>query len=92
MSRDPFSYYNFDITSNPAMRGTVSSLYSLLITIGVVGILITLIVTALKLMSYNANQRIEALNDLKWKIITSLAIFCMPAMIGTIMKIVSEFV
>ena len=37
MSKDPFSYFRFGITDNVAIKGTVNSLYSLLMAIGIIG-------------------------------------------------------
>lgn len=91
MNKDPFSYYKFGFTDNPAMRGTVNSSYSLFMTIGVVGILLTLITVGIRIMSSNPSKRAEALEEIKWKALIAIVIFSMPIIISTILNFVSAF-
>lgn len=91
MGRDPFSYFTFEISNNPALRGTVSSAYSLFMAIGVVGLLLTIILVGIKLMSSNPGKRAEALEEMKWKVIIAILLFGMTTVISTILSVVSTF-
>ena len=92
MNKDPFSYINKGISGNSAVTGTVNSAYSLMMAIGVVGILITIVLTGIKLMSSKPQKRAEALDELKWKAIIAIMLFSMPLLIGVIIKFATAFV
>ena len=91
MNKDPFSFYKFGLTDNAAIRGTVNSLYSLFLTIGVVGILLTILLVGVKLMSQSPQKRAEALEEMKWKVLIAIILFGMSGVIGAILRVVSSF-
>lgn len=91
MNKDPFSYFRFGFTENEAMRGTVNSSYSLFLTIGILGILLTIIIAGRKLMSMNKSARTEALEELKWKAVIAIVLFCIPTVIGIILSFSASF-
>ena len=74
-----------------AIRGTVNSLYSLFLTIGVVGILLTILLVGVKLMSQSPQKRAEALEEMKWKVLIAIILFGMSGVIGAILRVVSSF-
>lgn len=92
MDKDPFDFYRFGFSNNAVIRGTVNSGYKLMLTIGIVGILVTLILAGIKLMSSNHQQRAEALEDIKWKVIVSVILFSIPTIIGLMMSLAGSFV
>lgn len=92
MSKDPFSYFRFGITDNAAIKGTVNSLYSLLMAIGVVGLLITLIIIGIRLMSPNATKRAETMEEMKWKVLIAVVLFGMTGIVGAILALAEAFV
>ena len=92
MSKDPFSYFRFGITDNAAIKGTVNSLYSLLMAIGVVGLLITLIIIGIRLMSPNATKRAEAMEEMKWKVLIAVVLFGMTGIIGAVLAMAEAFI
>lgn len=92
MSKDPFSYFRFGITDNAAIKGTVNSLYSLLMAIGVVGLLITLVIIGIRLMSPNSAKRAEAMEEMKWKVLIAVVLFGMTGIVGAILALAEAFV
>ena len=92
MSKDPFSYFRFGITDNAAIKGTVNSLYSLLMAIGVVGLLITLVIIGIKLMSPNSAKRAEAMEEMKWKVLIAVVLFGMTGIIGAVLAMAEAFI
>ena len=92
MSKDPFSYFRFGITDNAAIKGTVNSLYSLLMAIGVVGLLITLIIIGIRLMSPNSAKRAEAMEEMKWKVLIAVVLFGMTGIVGAILALAEAFI
>lgn len=92
MSKDPFSYFRFGITDNAAIKGTVNSLYSLLMAIGVVGLLITLIIIGIRLMSPNSAKRAEAMEEMKWKVLIAVVLFGMTGIIGAVLAMAEAFI
>ena len=92
MSKDPFSYFRFGITDNAAIKGTVNSLYSLLMAIGVVGLLITLVIIGIRLMSSNATKRAEAMEEMKWKVLIAVVLFGMTGIVGAILALAEAFI
>lgn len=91
METNPFNYLEFGISNNAALRATVNSGYNLLMTIGVIGLLLTFILIGIKLMSSNPGKRAEALDDMKWKALIAIILFSIPTLIGTIMRVVASF-
>ena len=91
MNRDPFSYYHFGITENAAIKGTVNSMYSLFMAVGVIGLLLTVVLIGMKLMSQNPSKRAEALEEMKWKVLIAIVIFGMTGFIGTVLSMVAAF-
>ena len=91
METNPFNYLEFCISNNAALRATVNSGYNLLMTIGVIGLLLTFILIGIKLMSSNPGKRAEALDDMKWKALIAIILFSIPTVIGTIMRVVASF-
>ena len=91
MDKDPFSYFKWKISDNAALQGTVNSAYSLFMAIGVVGLLLTIILVGIKLMSSNPSKRAEALEEMKWKALIAVLIFGMTTVISTILSVVSTF-
>ena len=92
MSKDPFSYFRFGITDNSAIKGTVNSLYSLLMAIGVVGLLITLVIIGIRLMSPNSAKRAEAMEEMKWKVLIAVVLFGMTGIIGAVLAMAEAFI
>ena len=92
MSKDPFSYFRFGITDNAAIKGTVNSLYSLLMAIGVVGLLITLVIIGIRLMSPNSAKRAEAMEEMKWKVLIAVLLFGMTGIIGAVLAMAEAFI
>lgn len=92
MSKDPFSYFRFGITNNAAIKGTVNSLYSLLMAIGVVGLLITLVIIGIRLMSPNSAKRAEAMEEMKWKVLIAVVLFGMTGIVGAILALAEAFI
>jgi hypothetical protein len=92
MSKDPFSYFRFGITDNAAIKGTVNSLYSLLMAIGVVGLLITLVIIGIRLMSPNSAKRAEAMEEMKWKVLIAVVLFGMTGIIGAVLAMAEAFI
>ena len=92
MSKDPFSYFRFGITDNAAIKGTVNSLYSLLMAIGVVGLLITLVIIGIRLMSPNSAKRAEAMEEMKWKVLIAAVLFGMTGIIGAVLAMAEAFI
>lgn len=92
MNNNPFSYLRFGFTQNSAIRGTVNSAYGLFMAIGITGLVITFILIGLKLMSQNPQKRAEAMEEMKWKAIIAIVLFCIPTIIGVIMRAVASFV
>ena len=92
MSKDPFSYFRFGITDNSAIKGTVNSLYSLLMAIGVVGLLITLVIIGIRLMSPNSVKRAEAMEEMKWKVLIAVVLFGMTGIIGAVLAMAEAFI
>ena len=92
MSKDPFSYFRFGITDNAAIKGTVNSLYSLLMAIGVVGLLITLVIIGIRLMSPNSVMRAEAMEEMKWKVLIAVVLFGMTGIVGAILALAEAFI
>lgn len=92
MSKDPFSYFRFGITDNAAIKGTVNSLYSLLMAIGIVGLLITLIIIGIRLMSPNSAKRAEAMEEMKWKVLIAVVLFGMTGIIGAVLAMAEAFI
>lgn len=92
MSKDPFSYFRFGITDNAAIKGTVNSLYSLLMAIGVVGLLITLVIIGIRLMSPNSAKRAEAMEEMKWKVLIAVVLFGMTGIVGAILALAEAFI
>lgn len=91
MEKDPFKYFKFQVSDNATLQGTVNSTYNLFMAIGVVGLLLTLILIGLKLMSSNPSKRAEALEEMKWKALIAIILFGMTTLISTILSIVSTF-
>lgn len=91
MEKDPFKYFKFQVSDNATLQGTVNSTYNLFMAIGVVGLLLTLILIGLKLMSSNPSKRAEALEEMKWKALIAIILFGMTTVISTILSIVSTF-
>ena len=91
MDKDPFSYFRWEISDNAALHGTINSAYSLFMAIGVVGLLLTIILVGIKLMSSNPSKRAEALEEMKWKALIAVLIFGMTTVISTILSVVSTF-
>lgn len=92
MSKDPFSYFRFGITDNAAIKGTVNSLYSLLMAIGVVGLLITLVIIGIRMMSPNSAKRAEAMEEMKWKVLIAVVLFGMTGIIGAVLAMAEAFI
>ena len=92
MSKDPFSYFRFGITDNAAIKGTVNSLYSLLMAICVVGLLITLVIIGIRLMSPNSAKRAEAMEEMKWKVLIAVVLFGMTGIIGAVLAMAEAFI
>lgn len=92
MNKDPFSYFRFGITQNAAIKGTVNSFYSLFMAIGVIGLLLTVILIGIKLMSQSPSKRAEALEEMKWKAIIAIVLFGMTGFIGAILTVAKSFV
>lgn len=92
MSKDPFSYFRFGITDNAAIKGTVNSLYSLLMAIGIVGLLITLVIIGIRLMSPNSAKRAEAMEEMKWKVLIAVVLFGMTGIIGAVLAMAEAFI
>lgn len=92
MNKDPFSYYRFGFTESSAIRGTVNSGYRLAITIGILGILLTLMISGIVLMSASPQKRVEVFEDIKWKVIVMIALFSIPTIVGVIMGVVNSVV
>ena len=92
MSKDPFSYFRFGITDNAAIKGTVNSLYSLLMAIGVVGLLITLVIIGIRLMSPNSAKRAEAMEEMKWKVLIAVVLFGLTGIIGAVLAMAEAFI
>lgn len=92
MNKDPFSYFRFGITNNAAIKGTVNSLYSLLMAIGVVGLLITLVIIGIRLMSPNSAKRAEAMEEMKWKVLIAVVLFGMTGIIGAVLAMAEAFI
>ena len=92
MSKDPFDYYRFGFTDDAAIRGTVNSGYRLFIVIGLLGILLTLLIAGMSVMSSSPQKRMEALDDIKWKAIIAILLFSLPTHIGFIMGMTATIV
>ena len=92
MSKDPFSYFRFGITDNAAIKGTVNSLYSLLMAIGIVGLLITLVIIGIRLMSPNSAKRAEAMEEMKWKVLIAVVLFGMTGIVGAVLAMAEAFI
>ena len=92
----PFHYLKLGadggISGNSNVRGTVASSYKLFMAIGVIGLMTTLIIVALKIASAPASQRAEALSELKTKAIIGIVLFAIPTILGFLMQIATAFV
>lgn len=95
-STQPFHYLKLGadggISGNSNVRGTVASSYKLFMAIGVIGLMTTLIIVALKIASAPASQRAEALSELKAKAIIGIVLFAIPTILGFLMQIATAFV
>lgn len=91
MNKDPFSYFRFEVSDNVAVQGTVSSMHNLFITVGVTGLLITILLIGMKLMSSNPAKRAEALEEIKWKALIAIILFGMTAVVSSILNVVGMF-
>lgn len=91
MNKDPFSYFRFEVSDNAAVQGTVSSMYNLFMAIGVTGLLITILLIGMKLMSSNPAKRAEALEEMKWKALIAIVLFGMTTVVSSVLSIVSTF-
>ena len=95
-STQPFHYLKLGadggISGNSNVRGTVASSYKLFMAIGVIGLLTTLIIVAIKIASAPASQRAEALSELKAKAIIGIILCAIPTILGFLMQIATAFV
>ena len=92
MDKNPFSYLaEFGQSGNEAVRGTAASAYQLFMTVGAIGLLITLILAGIKLSFGGASKRAEALDDMKWKILTAVILFSMTMIVSWILNITGSF-
>lgn len=91
MDKNPFNYLTFGESGNEAIRGTAASAYQLFMSIGAIGLLITLIVIGIKLSFGGASKRAEALDDMKWKVLTAVVLFSMTMIVSWILNIASSF-
>ena len=95
-STQPFHYLKLGadggISGNSNIRGTVASSYKLFMAIGIIGIVTTVIIVALKIASAPASQRAEALSELKAKAIICIVLFAIPTIFGFVMRIATAFV
>lgn len=92
---DPFDFLGFSLnsySSDENIVGTTQSMYDLLITVGVLGVLFSLCFIGLKLSFARPGKRAEALEELKWKALTAIALFSAPFLIGVVMKVVASLV
>ena len=96
VNTQPFHYLklgaNGGITSNANIKGTAASSYQLFLAIGVVGLLVTIIVAALKLASSPASKRAEVWEEMQVKVIIGIVLFSIPTIISFMMRFATAFV
>ena len=96
VNTQPFHYLklgaNGGISSNTNIKGTVASSYQLFLAIGVVGLLATIILAALKLASSPAAKRAEVWEEMQVKVIIGIVLFSIPTIFSFMMRFATAFV
>lgn len=80
------------ISNDVSLRGTISSAYYLIMVIGLTGIVISLMIAAIKLGYSRPGTRAEAFNEIKWKLIIAIALSSMVTLAGWIMSVAANLV
>lgn len=94
MNIDPFSYLEFganSLSSDANMRGTVASAFQLLLALGIIGLMVTVIIAAIRIAFAPPAKRAEALSDIGTKVIVGICLFGATTIISTIYYIVTNF-
>lgn len=89
-STDPFDYLGFSAgsaTDNAVIQGTFASAYHLLLTIGIVGLVVTISFIGIKIAAAPPQKRIEALQELLAKCLIAIALFSVTTIIAVIMQV-----
>lgn len=92
--QNPFDYLDFgsgDLTRSEEIQNTMGSAYQLFLAIGLLGIFVSLVTFGLTIALSGPQKRAEALEELKWKVIASVALFGMSSILGMVLKIAASF-
>lgn len=91
-STDPFSYIDsLGISKNSSLRGNAASLYRLFMTIGVTGLVITLLLCAVKLSLYkNGKKKSEVKETIGLKLLISIGFFGFVFFAGLVLRIIKS--
>lgn len=94
MAENPFDYLNLanGLIQSNEMRGTAGSSYQLFISIGVVGLLVTLMIIGITLTFSSPAKRAEALDELKWKALIAIVLFSMTTLVSWALNLASSFI
>lgn len=90
---DPFSLLGSNKVSNDNnIRNTFASFFRFLMAIGIIGIIISIIISGIKISSKNSNTREEGKKLLQTKAIIAITIFSFVALMGMIFEIIVKLV
>ena len=82
MLKNPDSYFG---SRSSDLSSSLSGIYSVFLTIGTIGILISIIICGIKLASSkNPNSREEVKHELFWKIALGVLLFAFTGILGLI--------
>lgn len=88
---DPFDIISGDkgMADNENLKSTAASFHNFLITVGVIGCLITIIIAGIMLTKSDPKKRQEAKENLLFKFIMIIIIFSFAWIAGLVLKITS---
>ena len=86
---DPWSYLGKNaISENQALQGTASGAFQLMITIGIIGIMATIIFAFINMGSENSKKREEGKSLLSSKIVVGILLFGLVGILGLVFEII----
>ena len=88
MDKDPWSYLGDGLkqSTDPAIQGTVGSAYKFLMTVGTLGVLVTLVIVGVKIAMAPPAKRADAFSELFWKAVIAIILFSMTAIIPWLLR------
>ncbi len=93
VSLDPFSYLsslNNVITSNDSVKSVAASVYSVISTVSMIGMMFTIVITAIQLVSTRGHVLDEVKSGIGHRAIIMIITFALPYLLSTIMSVTTK--